>query len=334
MDRRAFLSIAAASAVAGASSPPARAQNTGDFASAISYSTQRGGATLLIARHGIIRAEHYAGVRHDERLVIGAGAKPLAALLAATLAENRLMTLDEPVAFTLGDWGAHPVKSTISIRSLLSGASGIAFGPERQGGLSEALALEPTDPPGVRFQDDAAPYILFEEIVRRKLTAAGREPDPARYLTERTLEPIGCVPVGWARESSGAARFDDGVQVSARGWAQIGELIRRGGVWRGQQLASSNVLQEVLRGSFAETRAGFGFWLAAPGRAETPTEDIDIWRARSPAPADTALAAGAGGQRLYIIPSLGTVIVRQSRSTRARAPWSDADFLSLVLTAL
>ena len=32
--------------------------------------------------------------------------------------------------------------------------------------------------------------------------------------------------------AGGAVRFDDGAAVSARGWAQAGELIRRAGVWR------------------------------------------------------------------------------------------------------
>jgi hypothetical protein len=42
------------------------------------------------------------------------------------------------------------------------------------------------------------------------------------------------------------------------------------------------------------------------------------------------MAAGDGGQRLYISPYEGLVIVRQSRSTSANASWSDAQFLSLV----
>jgi hypothetical protein len=241
------------------------------------------------------------------------------------------MSLDEPAAMTLGDWGAHPVKSTISIRALLSGASGIAFQPGGERSLAAAIALEPIDAPGVRFRNDAAAYLLLAEIARRKLEASGRQPDAARYLTERTLLPIGCVPIGWARGPDGAARFDDGAAVSARGWALAGELIRREGVWRAQQLADDAALREALRGSFAESRAGFGVWLAAPGRTrEDLGVDSDLWRAASPAPAELAMAAGDGGQRLYISPTEGLVIVRQSRGLNANAQWSDAQFLSLV----
>ena len=332
MDRRAFLSAAAACSLVSASAQIARAQPTRRFGAAAAYSAQRNGASFIVVRHGIVLGEDYPSGQPDARMPIGAGTRPFAALLIASMIEDRLISLDEPAAMTLGDWGAHPVKSTISIRSLLSGASGIAFAEGGERTLAAAIAVEPADPPGVRFRNDAAPYMLLAEIARRKLEASRRfEPDPARYLTSRTLLPIGCVPMGWARGADGAVRFDDGAAVSARGWALAGELIRREGVWRAQQLANGAALREALRGSFAESRAGFGFWLAALGRTrEELGVDSDLWRASSPAPPELAMAAGAGGQRLYISPQEGLVIVRQSRSTSANASWSDAQFLSLV----
>jgi len=331
MHRRAFLTAAAASSLLSASTQYARAQPARRFADAIAFSTQRGGAAFMVVRNGVVLGEHYDGVLGDTRLPVGEGTRPFMALLIATMIEERLITLDEPAAMTLGDWGAHPIKSTISIRALLSGASGIAFERNDERSLAVALALEPRDPPGTRFHNDAAAYFILTEIARRKLTARGREPDPARYLTDRTLLPIGCVPIGWARGPDGLPRFDDGAQVSARGWAAVGELVRRQGVWRARQLADDGALQETLRGSFAESRAGFGFWLAAPARNRDDLGvETDLWRASSPAPADLAMAAGAGGQRLYISPSEGLVIVRTTRNTSARAQWSDAQFLSLV----
>lgn len=332
MDRRAFLSAAAASSIVSASAPMARAQSGQRFADAIRYSADRDGAGLVIVRHGIVLGEDYpAGVSQTARFPIGAGTRAFAPLLAATLAEDGFLSLDEPVALTLGDWGAHPVKSTISVRSLLSGASGIAFDRRGPRDLVTALALEPLDPPGVRFIDDAAPYVLFAEIARRKLEAHMAGSDPARYLTERTLLPIGCVPIGWARGGDGAPRLDTGAVVSARGWAQAGELIRREGVWRAQQLADDAVLREAVRGSFAESRAGFGVWLAAPSRGarDQLNVDSDLWRASSPAPADLAMAAGEDGQRLFLSPTMGLVIARLAREN-TRSNWSDAEFLSLV----
>ncbi len=327
MNRRALLSAAACS-VASTSVRGAHAQTNRAFASAIRLSAERGGVSLVIARHGIVLAEAYQGGRHDQLWPIGAGTRMFAGLLAATLAQERLLTLDEPVALTLGDWGAHPVKSTISIRALLSGASGIAFARNDVRDLATALALEPREAPGVRFFDDEAPYLLMEEIARRKLLGEGRDGDAALYLTSYALAAIGCVPIGWTRTSSNAARFDDGVSLSARAWAAAGELIRREGVWRAQQIADDQTLREAVRGSFAEPRAGFGFWIAGGAARSELGVDTDLWRARSPAPSDLAMAAGDGGQRLYIVPSQGLVIARQSRSPREA--WSDAQFLTEV----
>ncbi len=330
MDRRAFLSAAAACSVVSASSARyARAQPLGAFSDAARYSAERNGAALIVVRHGIVLAQDYPGGPADARWPIGAGTRAFAPLLAASLVEDRLMTLDEPVALTIGDWGAHPIKSTISVRMLLSGASGIGFGRGPRD-LATAIAAEPEAPPGAHFIEDEAASLIFVEIARRKLAGSGREPDPARYLTTRTLLPIGCVPIGWSRDALGAPRFDTGAAVSARGWAQAGELIRREGVWRAQQLVNANALREAMRGSFAEPRAGFGLWLATPGRArEDLRVDTDLWRSTSPAPVDLAMAAGEGGQRLYLSPSEGVVVARLARDHNDHA-WSDAAFLSLV----
>lgn len=330
MDRRAFLSAAACTVVSTSAARVAHAQSASRFGEAARYSAERGGVSFLVVRHGVVLAEDYADGSRDTRWPIGDGTRSFAPLLAASLIEDRLLTLDEPVALTLGDWGAHPVKNSISVRALLSGTSGLGYGRGQRRDLATAIALEPQDNPGARFIDDAAAYVLFAEIAKRKLTTSGAESDPARWLTARTLLPIGCVPIGWTRDDNGA-RFDTGASVSARGWAQAGELIRREGVWRAQQLVDDGALREAVRGSFAESRAGFGLWLAAPGRTRDELSvDSDLWRAASPAPTDLAMAAGEGGQRLYLSPSEGVVIVRQARSLSRNAQWSDAQFLSLV----
>ncbi len=337
MNRRAFLSAAAASSLVSASAraqvPPPRLQR---FGAAAAYSAQHRGAAFLVARNGIVLTEDYPGGDIGARWPIGAGARAFSSLLAGSLIADGLMSLDEPVALTLGDWGFHPVKSQISVRALLNGTSGIAFGDHGGGDIGAAIVLEPTAGLGERFIDDSAPYILLTEIAHRKLEMAGRASDPAHYLTERTLAPIGCAPIGWTRGRDSAPLFHDGIAVTARGWAQAGELIRREGVWRAQQLVDENALREAVRGTFAEARAGMGLWLAAPGRGgrDPAGIDSDLWRGASPAPFDLAMAAGAGGQRLYIIPSTRMVIVRQSQTLDPRADWSDAEFLSLLLRDL
>jgi CubicO group peptidase (beta-lactamase class C family) len=330
MDRRTFLSAAAACSMVSASSAPlARAQTSGRFSAAARFSAEHGGAALVIVRNGIVLAEDYPAGNPDTRLPLGAATRALAALLAAQMVRDELLRLDEPAALVLGEWGADAFKSIITARTLLNGTSGLAFAHGGPQDLASALALTPTAQVGAQFINDPAPFVIFTELARRKLTAAGVDPDPAMYLTARTLVAIGCTPIGWARSADGAAHFDSGAFVTARGWASVGELVRRGGVWRAEQLADTYALGDALRGSPAEPRAGFGFWLAAPSRQPISCNS-DLWRAQSPAPIDLAMAAGDGGQRLYVVPSRSLVIARLSSSDAPNPQWSDAQFLSLL----
>lgn len=330
MDRRTFLTTAVAcSLVTASSATRARAQVGGRFSAAARFSAERAGAAFIIVRNGIVLAEDYPSGSADIRWPLGAGTRSFTSLLAALLVRDQLLALDEPVALTLGEWGADPAKNVITARTLLNGTSGLAFARGGAQDVATALALAPTAQVGARFIDDSASYVIFTELARRKLSAAGVDPDPAMYLTSRALAAIGCTPIGWARGAEGAPRFDSGAFVTARGWASVGEFVRRGGVWRAEQLADTYTLGDALHGSPAEPRAGFGFWLAAPSRQPISCNS-DLWRAQSPAPADLAMAAGDGGQRLYIIPSRDLVIARLTASDTPAPQWSDAQFLSLL----
>lgn len=335
MNRRAFLAAAAASSFATAAhaqAPPPAFRSR--FAGAISYSADRDGAALVVARNGVILTEDYPGGPRDGRWRIGAGTRAFAPLLAASMVRDRLMTLDEPASMTLTEWSLDPAKSLIPIRALLTGTSGFAFDRRGPQDAATALALQPVATLGQRYIDDSASYVLLTELAKRKLLGVGRNNgDAAAYLTERTLSAIGCVPIGWTRAPDGSPRFDDGVAVSARGWAQAGELIRRDGVWRAGQLVDDQVMREARLGTFAETHAGMGLYLAGDGRTREPPTNSDLWRMNPLAPSDLVMAAGQGGQRLYILTSRNVVIARMARTPDPH-DWSDATFLSLVLRDL
>ena len=332
MDRRTFLSTIASSLLSTSAPAPIGADTASPaarFAAAVRYSAQRGGVALLVVRNGVVLAEDYGSSGPDARWPLGKATRALAPLLAAQMVRDRILVMDEPVALILGEWGADPSKAVITARTLLNGTSGLAFPNGAPQTLATALALTQTDQVGVRFIDDAAPYVIFTEIARRKLVTAGVDPDPAMYLTARTLDAIGATPIGWTRQPDGAPHLDTGAFVSARGWAAVGEFVRRGGIWRADQLADTYVLGDALRGSPAEPRAGFGFWLATPSRQPISCNS-DLWRVQSPAPIDLAMAAGDGGQRLYVVPSRSLVIARLSNSDAPNPQWSDAQFLSLL----
>ncbi|MES1156917.1 MAG: serine hydrolase [Alphaproteobacteria bacterium] len=329
MNRRAFL--ASATCCVTSASAGAQTLATPRFGAASDYCDGHNGGNLIVVRNGVVLAEHYApGLGPTDLLPMGAGARALSTLLAASLTADGLLRLDEAVAMTLGDWGADPVKASITIEMLLAGLSGIAFAPGGGRTLADAIALTPQAPPGSHFIDDPASYVIFAEIARRKLEADGQPPDPANYVTNRTLGVIGCSPVGWARSADGAPLLYDGAAATGRGWAGVGELIRREGVWRAEQLVDGYTLREAVHGSLADPRAGMGLWIAAGGSdANAPFAATDLWHMIPPAPADLVMAAGQSGERLYIVPSQHLVIACQPRDASGRG-WSDAAFLPLI----
>jgi len=99
------------------------------------------------------------------------------------------------------------------------------------------------------------------------------------------------------------------------------------------------LLRDAFTGSQANPSYGHTFWLnqqAPGGREEDLERMLDLpWQAAQwtdvcickDAPADMVVALGSGYQRLFIIPSLKAIIVRQG----SNAKFSDAHFLRLVL---
>lgn len=337
MNRRSFLTGAAAAAPI-LMSAPARAQTVRRFAAAEAYSAERGGVAFLVMRNGVVLSESYLAPGGAEiPYPLGGASKALAAGLAAALAHDRLLTLDEPVSFTIGDWGVDPMKSRVTVRHLLNLTCGFAAG--RQGGeaptLAEAIRAPAVAEPGQSFLYDDAPYAVLGELASRKLAGDGRDPEVATYLQRRVLSPIGA-DAQWARGADGSIWLGSGAAMTARGLARAGELIRREGIWRARRTLSQSLLAESFRGSFASPRFGLGWWLAdaLPPSDAFATQVSDVWTPDPTIPRDLAMGAGAAGQRMYLIPSRAMVIVRLTEGRVAAPPnvFSDAALLRLVLS--
>src|SRR5947208_1859599 len=136
-----------------------------------------------------------------------------------------------------------------------------------------------------------------------------------------------------------AALAATGFELTAREWACLGELVLGQGSYHGRQIVPAAFLREAFAGSAANPSYGLTFWLnrqAPNGREADMERMIDLpWQSAEwtgvcickDAPADMVVALGSHYQRLFIIPSLKAIIVRQGLEAR----FSDAHFLRLVL---
>jgi len=125
--------------------------------------------------------------------------------------------------------------------------------------------------------------------------------------------------------------------LTPRQWSRFGLSLLEGA----PGILPPGALAEGLRGTRANPAFGMGLWVngTAPGGRELNIEEElerKWWRENwsepclcREAPRDLFVSLGSMGQRLYVAPSLGLVVVRMSRDSR----FSDAEFLRRLLQA-
>ncbi len=321
---------------------------TPDCVAANAYSVARNGASVLVLVNGTPLCRDYAnGGGPNIAWGLASGTKSFSGIMAAAAAQDGLLSLDEPVAKTITEWQADPARAGITLRQLLSLTSGITGGRVgRPPSYAEAVAIPAEAAPGSRFSYGPNPFQIFGEVMRRKLVAAGKGSDPLAYLDARILTPLGIKPQRWGRGPTGDAMLAAGAALTADDWARFGEFVRAGGRWGGKQLVDPATFKSLFVGSKANPAYGVTFWLAGgpdgidpAGRTRDPGESAALQKL---AP-DLVMAAGAGDQRLYVLPSRGMVVVRQAvqltrfdrqalrQSGNAPPRWSDAEFLAALL---
>lgn len=186
--------------------------------------------------------------------------------------------------------------------------------------------------PGGQFEYGAYHLNAFGEALQRRLKGETFE----QYLLRRVLKPLGLTLEWRIRCPDGNPQLGGGGAMTARDWATFGEFMRLDGQWEGIQLIRKELLAECLLGTKQNPAYGLTWWLkkSVPDAliAKVPILQRDMgdivksnWL-----PADLFMAAGAGKQRLYVIPSMKMVIVRQG-DLRASRGFSDAEFLDRLL---
>jgi CubicO group peptidase (beta-lactamase class C family) len=352
--------LPSARGIEGDSAAPATASAC---SSATAYSNESSGVAVLVLRDGRPVCEAYAeGMNRNTPHPLYSGTKGLVGLMAARAAGEGLLGLDDKVSDTLTEWRADPLKSQMTVRQLLSLSSGLATtGPRAAPGYAEAAATPAAHPPGTVFQYGPIVFQTFGELMTRKLKAAGRDLSPTGYIEQAVLAPIGVTAVTWGGPTAGPdPNLAAGASLAAADWAKVGELMRQ--PEEARRLGYDSTTFEA-QGQPQGAYRGYGltWWLATPLPAsareglDPVARSVDLPQgAESGAvPSDLVVAAGAGGQRLYVSRSLRLVVVRfaappqlaamfrnaQTPGARAEAAvrsgaFSDTEFIRLLLADL
>lgn len=313
----------------------ASAQTIPGCDAAIAYSRAHDGVAVLVLEDGrAVCASAGLDVPHE----LWSGTKSLIGLVAAAAVQDGLLTLDEPAAATIIEWRDAPQKNAITIRHLLSMTSGHPSAVGRPQGYAASLDVPLTQQPGTAFQYGPTPLQIFGEILKRKLAAAGQDADPRAYAERRLLQPLSVTVAAWRSGPDGQPLMPQGAVMSAQQWAKLGEFVRAGGIQDGKRLVDEATLRALFDGSTPNPAYGLTWWLprATPAR-DVVSAATDITQPDSGLPPDMVVAAGAGDQRLYVIPSRKLTIVRQAKLNVADllsgkpSGWSDRRFLTMLL---
>jgi len=312
-----------------------------DCGRAAKYSESKRGVSMLVMQNGRTIFEHYAnGGSAGGRWPIFSGTKSFWGIAALAAVHDGLFRLDDLVSDMITEWKSDPRKSRITIRQLLSQTDGVEGASRLQRASirdrnAMAIRLPTVAEPGAAFIYGPSHLQIFSELLRRKLK--GRS--SIAYFEEHVSNRLGLHRLNYKKDSRGNPLPATGFELTAREWARLGELVLGNGNYHGRQIVPAALLREAFAGSQPNPSYGLTFWLnqQAPTAREADMERmLDLpWQSAqwtgvcicNDAPADMVVALGSGYQRLFVIPSLKAIIVRQG----SNAKFSDAHFLRLVL---
>ena len=286
---------------------------------------------LIVMHDGKVAAERYAeGYSQDTRFVSWSMAKTVTALMIGQLVGDGLLRLDEPAPVPRWQRSGDP-RADITLRHLLQMRSGLEhteagdppydssevrmlFLDGRDDMADYATAQPPEAEPGATFEYSSNTTVILADIAARTLTEAD-SPEARRravsdYLHARLFDPLDAASFVPEFDRAGTLIGGSLMHANARDWAKLGELMRRKGSHRGEQLVPRSWIAEMVRPSPASPHYGLQTWLNRPnGEEEHP-----LFPDRAPETMFSMI--GHMGQYVIVSPEQGLTIVRLGHSNR------------------
>lgn len=250
-------------------------------------------------------------MQHDVRSI----SKSVVSLIFGIALDRKLIaSVDDPVFRYFPDYAAlrTPEKDNIHLRHLLTMTSGLAWDERRAYSdpeNSERKFIRSIEPyrfvleqsvwrkPGEEWNYNGGGTQLLAGVLQR---TTGKS--LADFAKEALFEPLGITQFEWLNmPASGEVAAASGLRLRPRDLAKIGQLVLNNGTWNGRRIISEAWIRESTQGRIAHfdavdsLRYGYQWW----GDEEKVGDRQISWIA----------AQGLGGQRVYIVPAFGLVVV-------------------------
>lgn len=283
---------------------------------AIDYGSTQASFAIRVYRHGCLVGEDRLADRNRYSLYESFSmAKSVTALTYGRAMTLGLITPDDPVGSLVPE--ADKAHGEITAEHLLTMTSGLFWNglrdynvftmPDR---IRDALTLEVVKKPGTYFEYAQSAVALLAEMVGR---SAGQ--DMQAFAQRELMTPLG-IEEGkweWGRDKAGHVQGFSGVRMNPGDWGRLGDLMRRGGVWRGKRLLSKEFVRRAVEPSKTNGCYGWLIWVNAAQPCIGPTvanRPVKNSRDYPDLPADFYSYAGLFGQRVTVFPTQDVVIVR------------------------
>ena len=311
---------------------------------AADYSASHRGCSLLVLQHGAVLIEEYpngGGARTTHQIY--SGTKTFFTMATLVAEQEGLLRLDDPVSHTITEWRDDPQRNKITIRDLMTFSDGLdpnfhLHSNEVADRNALALRTPVVAARGTAFIYGPSHGQMLCEVLRRKLASRGET--PYGYLQHKVLTPLGLGSVVHRSDAQGMPLVASGMHLTARQWSAFGLMILGHGTLGNRVIVREREFAQCFEPSRINPMFGLGFWLNTSANNNAQETDIEKllekrwqeqdWHHRcisTSAPTDLVAAVGSGYNRLFVIPSLGLVIVRQGSD----AHFSDAEFLRRIL---
>ncbi len=266
------------------------------------YLAQANTKSFVILHKGKIAVEwYYAGFSQDSAWYWASAAKSLKAFMIGQLQEDGLLNINDKTSDYLGaGWtiSAAAKEDLITVKTQLSMSTGLDYQVPNLD-CTEDTCLKYKADAGTQWYYHNAPYILLTDVLEN---ASGKTINA--FTFQNVLQPIGMQGV-WLNKFFFS---------TARSMARFGLLNLNNGVWNGTTLLGDQAYLSAMKNSSQNLNPAYGYlwWLNGKNDFIQPGLPNTFQGAIVPsAPADMYMAAGKNDQRIYIVPSLDVIVVRQ-----------------------
>jgi CubicO group peptidase (beta-lactamase class C family) len=253
--------------------------------------------SAVVVQQGRVVYQFYRDGSPDTlRNVHSVAKSALSTLAGIALGQGHLASLDQPVVALVPEWAGlnpDPRAAAITVRHLLTMTAG--FEVDDPAGTAPAGKPQDTwkrpirNDPGRAFAYDNA-LIPMLSVVLERATGMSVEDYAKRHLVE---------PLGLAEPS-----YQQGLSLRTLDMAKLGQLYLQNGMWAGRQILPETYVREATR-----RRSEGGLPLSLP-------YGYMWWVVHSHAARPTFMAAGYGGQFVWVYPPLDLVIATTSAVSR------------------